>query len=96
MMRQIDFTKIKVFGSFEDEDAGKTEEVNVAKVLGNRMKYSGPVLLDIGFEELAAKIYHSDGPVEVPDPYIDPIRECVRSAPYYASVKRAILKLLEP
>lgn len=94
-MKKIDFTKIKVFGSFEDEAAGKTQDVTVAKTLANRMKYTGPVILDIGFEELAAKIYHSKGPVEVPDQYIEPIRECVLSSPYFASVKRAILKLLE-
>ena len=94
-MKEIDFTRIKVFGSFEDEAAGKTEEVNVAKLLANRMKYSGPVLLDIGFEEVASAIYHADGPVEIPEESVGPIRECVLSAPYFAAVKRAILKTLE-
>ncbi len=93
-MKKIDFTKIKVFGSFEDEEAGRSQEINIAKGLANRMKYTGPVLLDIGFEELAHKIYLSTGPVEVPDEYIDPICECVRTAPYFASVKRSIINLL--
>ena len=93
-MKKIDFTKIKFYGSFEDEAAGKTQEVNLAKHFGNRMKYSGPVLMDIGFEDLASAIYHSTGPVEVPDQYIEPMCECVRSAPYFAAVKRALLNEL--
>ena len=93
-MKKIDFTKIKIFGSFEDEAAGKTQEINIARDFANRMKYSGPVLMDIGFEDLASTIYHSTGPVEIPDEYIQALRECILSSPYYAAVKRSLLQSL--
>lgn len=95
-MKKIDFTKIKIFGSFEEEAAGQQREVNIAKPLGNIMKYSGPVLMDIGWEDLAKQIYYSKGAVEVPDEYAPTISQLVADHNgINAATKRAIINLLK-
>ena len=53
---KIDFTKIKVQVSFD----GTHKTFNIAKEIGNDMKFNGSVICDIGFEELARQIYFSD------------------------------------
>lgn len=93
-MITVDFTRIKHFTCFDDEDKGIVSEANTAKIVGNLMKYQGPVVMDIGFEELARTIYFSDGPVEIEDKYVQGIREAVSVYPFIASIKRALLKAL--
>lgn len=95
-MKKIDFTKIEIVSSFEDEAAGKTRPVNIAKPLGNIMKFSGNVLLDIGWEDLAREIYYSEGPVQVKDEYAPAIVSIVEGHPgINAATKRAIINLLQ-
>ena len=60
-MAKIDFTHLEVPVSFD----GTKQMFNVAKSLGNAMMYNGSVLMDIGFEDLARRIYYSEGEVEV-------------------------------
>ena len=95
-MKKIDFTKIEIVGSFEEEAAGKTRPVNIAKPLGNMMKFSGSVLLDIGWEDLARDIYYSKGPVKVEDKYAPEIIGIIREHPNInAATKRALIDLLK-
>lgn len=93
-MKQIDFTRIAIICSFEDEAAGITSVVSVAKPLANLMKYSGPTLMDIGFEELARTIYFSEGPVDVEDNYAAAIKGLLAFSNFSAAVKRALINLL--
>jgi hypothetical protein len=95
-MKKIDFTKLKIFWSFDEEAAGTSHDVNIAKPLANIMKYSGSVLLDIGWEELAKEIYYSKGPVEVPAEYIPSIIQVVtENGNIPAATKRAIIQSLK-
>ena len=89
-MKKIDFTKLEVQVSFD----GTKKMLNIAKVLGNDMMYNSSVICDIGFEELARRIYFSDGPVDIPDQYIAPMVRVVNECNYIAAVKRHLKKIL--
>ncbi|MBQ8969159.1 MAG: hypothetical protein IJ064_05455 [Bacteroidaceae bacterium] len=89
-MKQIDFTKMEIEVSFD----GTRKLFNIAKVLGNDMKYNGSVICDIGFEELAKAIYFSDGPVDVPEQYIQPMLRVINECNYTAAVKRHLTTIL--
>lgn len=93
-MKRIDFTKLEIMCSFEDEASGRTTEVSIAKPLANLMKYSGPTLMDIGFEELARIIYFSEGPVDVADNYAAAIKGLLAYSNLSAAVKRALISKL--
>lgn len=88
---KIDFTKVIVEVDFE----GHTIEMNLAKQLGNMMKYGSSVLLDIGFEELAKEIYYSNGEVEIPEQYKEPIIQVVKECNFIACVKRTLIGMLK-
>lgn len=88
---KVNFKKLEIQTSFE----GNTTKADVTKALGNLMMYNGSVLLDIGFEELAKKIYYSTGEVEIPKEYKPAIKEVVLSSTFPASVKRTIKNLME-
>ncbi|MBQ3949678.1 MAG: hypothetical protein II661_04310 [Bacteroidales bacterium] len=93
-MAKIDFTNLQICSSFDEEALGKTHGVNIAKTLGNLMKFGNPTVPDIGFEELAKKIYFSDGPVEIPDEYKSQILSLLDFSPFNASIKRTLKKEL--
>lgn len=65
-MKRVDFSKLKVQLTFE----GAPVEIDFRKVLGNLIHQNTP---DIGLDTFARTIYFSDGEVEVPDEYIEPI-----------------------
>lgn len=65
-MKKVDFSKLKVQLTFE----GEPVEIDFRKVLGNLIHQNTP---DIGLDTFARTIYFSDGEVEVPDEYIEPI-----------------------
>lgn len=88
MAKAIDFTKINVQVSFN----GDTQVFNVAKVLGNSMKYTGSVVGDIGFDKLAETIYFSNAPVEIPQEYVASLAKVISEMPLIAAVKRELLK----
>lgn len=95
-MKKIDFTKIKIVASFDDEENGRTREINIARQIGNLMKFSGNILLDIGWEELAKTIYYSKGPVEVPQEYRHHLLQLISdNVVFNAAAKRAIIELLK-
>lgn len=87
---KIDFTKIDVQVSFD----GTRQTFNVAKHLGNKMMYNGSVMSDIGFEELAKKIYFSDGEVEVPQEYVQPMLQVIMESEFVVAIKRHLRNLL--
>lgn len=89
-MAKIDFTKFKVPVSFN----GSERVFNIAKVVGNAMKYTGSVVGDIGFDKLAETIYYSDGAVEIPAEYIRPLTQVINDGPFMATVKRELIKCL--
>lgn len=70
-MKQVDFGKVKVQLTFE----GNPVEFNMRKVIGNMIRQNTN---DIGMDEFARKVYFSDGPVEIPDEYINPILDIVK------------------
>ena len=88
MAKVIDFTKINVQVSFN----GDTQVFNVAKALGNSMKYTGSVVGDIGFDKLAETIYFSNEPVEIPQEYVASLAKVISEMPLIAAVKRELLK----
>ena len=88
MAKAIDFTKINVQVSFN----GDTQVFNVAKALGNSMKYTGSVVGDIGFDKLAETIYFSNAPVEIPQEYVASLAKVISEMPLIAAVKRELLK----
>jgi hypothetical protein len=87
---KINFRKFEVTVSFE----GSKEVFDIAESLGNEMMYNGSILLDIGFEDLAKRIYYSDGEVEIPECYYKAIIAVMRNSSFRASVKRELVKLL--
>ena len=88
MAKKIDFTKINAQVSFN----GDTQVFNVAKALGNSMKYTGSVVGDIGFDKLAETIYFSNEPVEIPQEYVASLAKVISEMPLIAAVKRELLK----
>lgn len=87
---KIDFTKIEAVVSFE----GDTMTYNIAKTMGNDMMYNTNILLDIGFEDLARKIYYSEGEVEVDAKYVSAMLHIVRNGNFIAPVKRVLINKL--
>ena len=82
----IDFGKVMVHTTFE----GDPVAVDMRKQLGNKIHQTTG---DIGFDDLARTIYFSEGEVEVPQEYIEPLKQLVKEN-YLASVQRAFNELL--
>ena len=87
---KVNFRIIEVQVSFE----GEKRVFDIAREIGNMMMYSGSILLDIGFEDLARTIYFSDGEVEVPERYSKAIIEVVKQSSFIAAIKREVINLL--
>lgn len=87
-MKKVNFRKLRVEVSFDE-----FQELDVAKELGNYIHSKTP---DIGVDETARAIYHSDGDIEISDEHAAAIVQIV-TAPdslYLARVKTAIKTLL--
>lgn len=82
----IDFGKVMVQHTFE----GDPVAVDMRKQLGNKIHQTTG---DIGFDDFARTIYFSEGEVEVPQEYIEPLKQLVKEN-YLASVQRAFNELL--
>lgn len=85
-MKQVDFGKVKVQLTFE----GNPVEFNMRKVIGNMIRQNTN---DIGLDEFARKVYFSDGPVEIPDEYINPIL-CIVKLNMTVPAQKALNELL--
>ena len=88
---KINFRKIVAPINFD----GKTVTFDIAQSVGNSMMYNGSVLLDIGFEDLAREIYHSEGEVEIPQKYVGAVAAVIKESNLFATVKREVLKQLQ-
>lgn len=82
----IDFGKVMIQHTFEGEPVA----VDMRKQLGNKIHQTTG---DIGFDDFARTIYFSEGEVEVPQEYIEPLKQLVKEN-YLASVQRALNELL--
>lgn len=87
---KVNFKEVETQTSFD----GDKKVFDIARELGNQMMYNGSILLDIGFEELAKEIYYSQGEIEIPDRYIQPIIQVMKQSNFIASVKREVIRLL--
>ena len=87
---KADFKNLMVEVSFDNFD-----KVDTAKAVGNFIHANTS---DIGLDDVARKIYHSEGELEIPDEYAQIIRMMIedRQCPFLAALKRAIIKQLNP
>lgn len=87
---KINFKKIEAQTSYN----GENKTFDVSETVANEMKYSGNILLDIGFERLADAIYDSKEDVEIPERYLKAVELVVRNSRLIAAVKREIINQL--
>lgn len=87
---KINFKKIEAQVSYE----GEKKTFDAAETVANEMKYSGNILLDIGFERLTDAIYDSNEEVEIPERYRKVFELVVRNSRLIAAVKREIINQL--
>lgn len=87
---KANFKKLNVEVAFDE-----FKELDLAKDLGN---YIHTNTNDIGLDDTARAIYHSEGELEIPDEYAQIIRMMIedRQCPFLAAIKRAIIKQLNP
>lgn len=83
----IDFGKVMVQHTFE----GEKIEIDIRKQLGNKIHQTTG---DIGYDDFARDIYFSEGEIEVPMEYVEPLRNTLKEH-YLVSVQRAIYELLD-
>lgn len=84
--RMVDFSKVMIQHTFEGEKVA----VDLRKQLGNKIHQTTG---DIGFDDFARQIYFFEGEIEVPDEYVEPLKQVVKEN-FLASVQRAINELL--
>lgn len=82
----IDFGKVMVQYSFE----GEPMSFDLRKELANKIHQATD---DIGFDDFAHRMYFSEGPIEVPEEYVEPLKVFIKSN-YLACVQRAFNELL--
>lgn len=70
---------------------GDQVEVDIRKQLANAIRQSTN---DIGFDDFAREVYYSDGEIEVPSEYIQPIIN-VAAACLIVPVQRALKQIFE-
>lgn len=85
---KANFRRLNVEVAFDE-----FKELDVAKQLGNYIHANTP---DIGLDDVAREIYHSEGEIELEDSYAPAIIELVsmNSCMFIAAVKKAIIKEL--
>ena len=69
------------------------KELDLAKQIGN---YIHANTNDIGLDDVARVIYHSEGEVDIPDEYVPVILSMVenRQCLFLAAIKKAIINIL--
>lgn len=85
--RMMDFGKVMIQHTFE----GEMVALDMRKQLGNRIHQTTG---DIGFDDFARQIYFSEGEIEVPEEYVEPLKQLVKEE-YLASVQRTFNELLK-
>lgn len=86
-MKKVDFKKLMVEINFE----GELVEVDTRKELANAIYQTTN---DIGFADFAKEIYYSEGEIEVPQEYIEPILN-ISANRFIVPVQRALSKIFE-
>lgn len=87
---KINFRRLTAVTSFD----GSTTTFDVSETVGNAMMYNGSVILDIGFEDLAKRIYYATEEVEIPQRYAAAMVEVVKESRMIAAVKRELIHKL--
>lgn len=82
----IDFGKVMIQQTFE----GEPSPVDMRKHIGNKIHQTTG---DIGFDDFARAVYFSEGEIEVPVEYVEPLKQIIKEN-YLASVQRAFNELL--
>ena len=85
-MKEIDFSRLKVQMDFEVD----AEVFDLRKEMGNNIRRN---TADIGLDELARQIYFSTGPVEIPEEYIQPVKDIAAKC-FIVPVQESINNLL--
>lgn len=85
-MKKIEFNNVMIEYNF-----GSPEPMDVRQMLGNKINQQTG---DIALADLARSIYYSDGPVEIPDNFIEPIVDIIHNSGWIAAAKTAIINLL--
>lgn len=83
---KINFGNVLVQHTFE----GEPMAIDFRKQIGNKIHQTTG---DIGFDDFARKVYFSEGEIEVPVEYIEPLKEIIKDT-FLASVQRAFNELL--
>lgn len=85
---KVNFRRINVEVAFDE-----FEELDIAKQVGNYIHANTP---DIGLDDVAREIYHSEGEIEISAEYAGAIISMVKSnhCTFVAAVKKAIIKSL--
>lgn len=84
---KISFEKLIIEVNFE----GETMAIDVRHQLGNAIYQTTS---DIGFADFAREIYYSEGEIEVPEEYIDPILS-VSAQRFVVPVQKALINILK-
>ena len=82
----IDFGRIPIKHTIE----GDLVYVDIRKKLGNRIHQTTG---DIGFDDFAHQVYFSEGELEVPAEYVEPLKAIIKEH-YLASVQKSFNELL--
>lgn len=86
-MKKVDFKKLMVEINFE----GDLVEVDTRKELANALYQTTS---DIGLADFAREIYYSEGEIEVPKEYIEPILN-VSAKRFIVPVQRALADIMK-
>lgn len=86
---KANFKKITVEVAFD-----RFEELDIARQLGNFIHANTN---DIGLDDVAREIYHSEGETDVSEEYARMIRALIsdRKCPFLAAVKKAVINILD-
>lgn len=85
---KANFKNISVEVAFDE-----FKELDIAKQVGNFIHANTN---DIGLDDVAREIYHSEGEVEIPNEYAQAIRVMIedKQCPFLAAIKKAIINMM--
>lgn len=88
---KINFKKVNVVINFK----GEKQEFDTTTFVGNTMKFSGSILMDIGFEKLAEEIYFSKDAVIIPSQYLGAVKQAILQSNMIACLKRELIQQID-
>lgn len=87
---KINFTKFTFQVSFD----GTKKTLDIAKQMGNLMRYTGSVMGDIGFDKLAENIYFSDKEIDIPQEYVPSMLKVISDSNFISAIKHELVAQL--